>query len=193
MGSTTSADTRRIRRYSSPRRPSRSVWNNAAPCSTCPSAAPHSAGRSPTDGPSGPRTSFSTAACTSGFSAIVMRPPPDLGWIDRRRRHRPRYRTNNSTLAGFAAMELLSSTACGSDARRDGLRCWKRVAAVKPFAAAGLHGKIAGVANGSMPIRPTLAPIRRRADCRRDIRLPCAQPAPIQPTSIDCCSSRFAW
>ncbi|MBL8404874.1 MAG: hypothetical protein JNL16_10080 [Dechloromonas sp.] len=96
---------------------------------------------------SGPRTSFSTA-CTSGFSAIdAAATLISAGLIDDAIVLGIEL-ANNSTLAGFAAMELLSRTACRPfDARRDGLVLGEAVAAIKLSAAAG-PWKIAGVANG---------------------------------------------
>lgn len=96
---------------------------------------------------SGPRSSLSTA-CISGFStmdaarsliasaqideAVII--GIELG--------------NDTTLAGFAAMELLSSTACQPfDARRDGLVLGEAVAAIRLSATPG-SWRIAGLRTG---------------------------------------------
>lgn len=95
----------------------------------------------------GPRSSFSTA-CTSGFSAIdAAATLISAGLIDEAIVVGVEL-ANASTLAGFAAMELLSRSACRPfDARRDGLVLGEAVAAVRLSAAPG-PWKIAGVASG---------------------------------------------
>lgn len=95
----------------------------------------------------GPRTSFSTA-CTSGFSAMdAATSLIAAGLIDDAIVVGIEL-ANDSTLAGFAAMELLSRTACRPfDARRDGLVLGEAVAAIKLSATPG-PWKIAGIASG---------------------------------------------
>lgn len=96
---------------------------------------------------SGPRYSFSNA-CISGFSAIdaastliaagLLDEAIVLGFEQ----------ANNTTLAGFASMELLSRTTCRPfDARRDGLVLGEAVAAVRLTAKPG-PWKIAGLRTG---------------------------------------------
>ena len=96
---------------------------------------------------SGPRSSFSTA-CTSGFSAIdAAATLIAAGLIDDAIVVGIEL-ANDSTLAGFAAMELLSHSLCQPfDAGRDGLVLGEAVAAIRLSAAPG-PWKIAGVASG---------------------------------------------
>ena len=96
---------------------------------------------------SGPRSSFSTA-CTSGFSAIdAAATLIAAGLIDDAIVVGIEL-ANDSTLAGFAAMELLSRSTCRPfDARRDGLVLGEAVAAIRLSAAPG-PWKIAGIASG---------------------------------------------
>lgn len=96
---------------------------------------------------SGPRSSFSTA-CTSGFSAIdAAATLIAAGLIDDAIVVGIEL-ANDSTLAGFAAMELLSRSLCRPfDAGRDGLVLGEAVAAIRLSAAPG-PWKIAGVASG---------------------------------------------
>lgn len=98
-------------------------------------------------GTSGPRYSFSNA-CISGFSAIdAARSLIAAGWLDDALIIGVEL-ANNSTLAGFAAMELLSPTACRPfDRRRDGLMLGEAVAAVRLSATAG-SWRIAGLRTG---------------------------------------------
>lgn len=79
----------------------------------------------------GPRYSFSSA-CISGFSAIdAARSLIAAGRLDEAIVLGIEL-ANDSTLAGFAAMELLSRTACRPfDARRDGLVLGEAVAAIR--------------------------------------------------------------
>jgi 3-oxoacyl-[acyl-carrier-protein] synthase-1 len=86
---------------------------------------------------SGPRYSFSNA-CTSGFSAIdAARSLIAAGQIDEAIVVGIEL-ANNSTLAGFAAMELLSRNTCQPfDAKRDGLVLGEAVAAVRLSAKPG--------------------------------------------------------
>lgn len=98
-------------------------------------------------GLSGPRYSFSNA-CISGFSAIdAARSQIACGQIDEAVVVGIEL-VNSITLAGFAAMELLSSSACRPfDARRDGLVLGEAVAAVHLSATPG-GWAIAGLRTG---------------------------------------------
>jgi 3-oxoacyl-[acyl-carrier-protein] synthase-1 len=95
----------------------------------------------------GPRYSFSNA-CVSGFSAIdAARTLIAAGLIDEAFVLGVEL-TNASTLAGFAAMELLSPDGCRPfDARRNGLVLGEAVAAVR-LSATPSPWKIIGQANG---------------------------------------------
>lgn len=124
-------------------------------------------------GLSGPRHSVSNA-CISGFSAIdAARGLIAAGQIDDALVVGVEL-ANASTLAGFAAMELLSPTACRPfDAGRDGLVLGEALAAVRLCAAPG-RWRIAGLATGIDGHSPTGPapdgqPIARViADCLRD-------------------------
>ncbi|MDP3537276.1 MAG: beta-ketoacyl synthase N-terminal-like domain-containing protein [Azonexus sp.] len=96
---------------------------------------------------SGPRVSVSNA-CISGFSAIDMaRSLIAAGQIDDAIVIGIEL-ANDITLAGFAAMELLSPTACRPfDARRDGLVLGEAVAAIHLSATPGCW-RIAGLHTG---------------------------------------------
>ena len=96
---------------------------------------------------SGPRYSFSNA-CISGFSALdAARSLISSGQIDEAIVLGVEL-DNASTLAGFAAMELLSRTHCRPfDAERDGLVLGEAVAAVRLSAQPG-RWRIAGLRTG---------------------------------------------
>jgi len=96
---------------------------------------------------SGPRHSLSNA-CISGFSAIdAARSLIAAGLIDEAVVVGVELR-NDITLAGFAAMELLSPTACQPfDAQRDGLVLGEAVAALH-LTAAPTGWRIAGLRTG---------------------------------------------
>jgi len=98
-------------------------------------------------GLNGARHSFSNA-CVSGFSAIdAARTLITAGLIDDAVILGVEL-ANNSTPAGFAAMELLSPALCRPfDARRDGLVLGEAVAAIRLSATPGTW-KIAGQASG---------------------------------------------
>lgn len=98
-------------------------------------------------GLTGSRTSFSNA-CISGFSAIdAASTLIAAGLIDDAVVIGIEL-ANNSTLAGFGAMELLSRTVCSPfDAHRDGLVLGEAVAAIKLSATPG-PWKISGLATG---------------------------------------------
>lgn len=121
----------------------------------------------------GARHSFSNA-CVSGFSAIdAARTLIAAGLIDDAVVLGVEL-ANDSTLAGFAAMELLSPTLCRPfDRRRDGLVLGEAVAAVRLSATPG-SWKIAGQASGldgysTTGPDPEGGPMARViADCLRD-------------------------
>ena len=96
---------------------------------------------------SGPRYSFSNA-CISGFSALdAARSLIAGGQLDEALVVGLEL-ANRSTLAGFAAMELLSPSACRPfDARRDGLVLGEAVAAVR-LSATPQRWRIAGLRTG---------------------------------------------
>lgn len=126
--------------------------------------------------------SFSNA-CISGFSAIdAARTLISAGLIDDAIVIGVEL-ANNSTLAGFAAMELLSDSLCRPfDARRDGLVLGEAVAAIKLSAAPGPWA-IAGLSTGldaysTTGPDPEGGPI---AGVMRD----CLRAADITPSAID--------
>ena len=124
----------------------------------------------------GVRHSFSNA-CVSGFSALdAARTLIGAGWIDEAIVLGIEL-ANASTLAGFAAMELLSPGVCRPlDARRDGLVLGEAVAAIR-LSATPSRWKIAGQASGldgysTTGPDPEGGPIARvMADCLRDAQL----------------------
>jgi len=131
---------------------------------------------------SGPRYNFSNA-CISGFSAIdAARSLISGGQIDDAIVVGLEL-ANNSTLAGFAAMELLSRTSCQPfDARRDGLVLGEAVAAVRLSAKPGTW-RITGLRTGldaysSTGPDPAGGPIARLA-------VDCLQEAKINPADIE--------
>ena len=131
---------------------------------------------------SGPRSSYSNA-CISGFSAIdAACTLISAGLIDDAIVVGIEL-ANDSTLAGFAAMELLSRSLCRPfDARRDGLVLGEAVAAIKLSATPG-PWKIAGLSTGldaysTTGPDPDGGPI---ADVMRD----CLRAAGTPPVAID--------
>ena len=98
-------------------------------------------------GLSGPRYSFSNA-CIGGFSALDAARSLIAGGLIDEAVVLGVELANHSTLAGFAAMELLSRSACRPfDAGRDGLVLGEAVAAVH-LSAAPARWRIAGLRTG---------------------------------------------
>lgn len=98
-------------------------------------------------GLSGPRYSFSNA-CIGGFSALDAARSLIAGGLIDEAVVLGIELANHSTLAGFAAMELLSRSACRPfDAGRDGLVLGEAVAAVR-LSAAPARWRIAGLRTG---------------------------------------------
>lgn len=130
----------------------------------------------------GLRSSFSTA-CTSGFAAIdAAATVIGAGLIDDAIVVGIEL-DNDSTLAGFAAMELLSRSACRPlDARRDGLVLGEAVAAIRLSASPG-PWRIAGLASGldaysSTGPDPDGGPIA-------DVMRACLRAADTNPADVD--------
>ncbi len=119
----------------------------------------------------GARHSFSNA-CVSGFSALdAARTLMGAGWIDEAIVLGIEL-ANASTLAGFAAMELLSPDLCRPlDAHRDGLVLGEAVAAIR-LSATPSRWKIAGQASGLDGYLDHRPRSRGRADRPGNGRLP---------------------
>ena len=131
---------------------------------------------------SGPRYSFSNA-CISGFSAIdAARSLIASGQLDEAVVVGVEL-ANSSTLAGFAAMELLSRTTCRPfDQNRDGLVLGDAVAAIK-LSAKPASWRIAGLRTGldaysTTGPDPLGGPIAKLA-------VDCLKEAKISPTDIE--------
>lgn len=142
-------------------------------------------------GLNGPRYSFSNA-CISGFSAIdAARQLIGAGLIDEAIVLGVEL-TNDSTLAGFASMELLSPNRCKPfDARRDGLVLGEAVAAVRLSAQPG-RWRLAGLRTGIDAYSmtgpdPAGGPLARvMADCLEEAAL---QPADIELIKLQAAGS----
>ncbi|MDE2440034.1 MAG: beta-ketoacyl synthase [Betaproteobacteria bacterium] len=130
----------------------------------------------------GSRTSFSNA-CISGFSAIdAASTLITAGLIDDAIIVGIEL-VNNSTLAGFGTMELLSPTVCRPlDTRRDGLVLGEAVAAIKLSATPG-PWKIAGLATG-LDAYSTTGPDPQGGPIAEVIH-DCLRAAGIAPSAID--------
>lgn len=131
---------------------------------------------------SGPRYSFSSA-CISGFSAIdAAQSLIACGQIDEAVVVGTEL-ANISTLAGFAAMELLSHSNCRPfDARRDGLVLGEAVAAVR-LSATPHRWRIAGLRTGvdgwsTTGPNPDGGPIAA-------VAVDCLKAANLQPADIE--------
>ena len=142
-------------------------------------------------GCTGPIYSFSTA-CTSGFSALdAARSLIAAGQLDEALVVGCEL-ANNSTLAGFATMELLSPTACRPfDVRRDGLVLGEAVAGVRLTAQRGTW-RLAGLRTGidaysTTGPAPSGEPIAALlADCLREAA---ADPADIELVKLQAAGS----
>lgn len=140
---------------------------------------------------SGPRYSFSNA-CISGFSAIdAARSLIASGQLDEAIVVGVEL-ANNSTLAGFAAMELLSRTSCRPfDQNRDGLVLGEAVAAIR-LSARPASWRIAGLRTGLDAFSttgpdPQGGPIARLAvDCLKEAKI---SPADIELVKLQAAGS----
>lgn len=130
----------------------------------------------------GPRYSFSNA-CISGFSALdAARSLIAGGQIDEAIVLGIEL-ANRSTLAGFAAMELLSPTACRPfDVRRDGLVLGEAVAAVR-LSATPQRWRIGGLRTG-IDAWSTTGPDPAGGPIATVIR-DCLNEADLQPAEIE--------
>jgi 3-oxoacyl-[acyl-carrier-protein] synthase I len=131
---------------------------------------------------SGPRYSFSNA-CISGFSAIdAARSLIASGQLDEAIVVGVEL-ANNSTLAGFAAMELLSPTSCRPfDKTRDGLVLGEAVAAIK-LSARPASWRIAGLRTG-LDAYSTTGPDPQGGPIAR-LAVDCLKEAKISPADIE--------
>ena len=131
---------------------------------------------------SGPRYSFSNA-CTSGFSAIdAARSLIAAGQIDEAIVVGIEL-ANRSTLAGFAAMELLSRTHCQPfDAKRDGLVLGEAVAAVR-LSAKPATWRITGLCTG-LDAYSTTGPDPQGGPIAK-VAVDCLKEAKINPADIE--------